>query len=164
MQSSEESDSRKGESIRRRRDICIQKDPTTTLTQKERTEEETREKNTTQYRSRNIKNKIREDVGKVDLEILLLNTLKITALKVEVVTDKYLKDKPYISLFCFTEIKVDSIDFIPVGIQLYTKHKKKKEKKGGGLAIGHLIDKKIKLEEIKIESSDILILEGTIVS
>ena len=90
-----------------------------------------------------------------------MNTLKITALKAQEVTDKYLRDKPYISLFCFTEVKVDCVDFIPIGLELYTKHRKK-EKRGGGLAIGHLTDSRIKLEEIKVESNDILILEGTI--
>ena len=59
-------------------------------------------------------------MGKVDLEILLINSLIITAGKVQEVTDKFLIDKPYISMFCFTEIKVDSIDFIPIGIKLYT--------------------------------------------
>ena len=107
---------------------------------------------------------IRSEVGKVDLEILLLNTLKITAIKVQEVTDKYLINKPYISIFCFTEIKVDSIDFIPIGLKLFTKHRGRKEKKGGGLAIGHLIDSKIKLEEIQVKNSNILILEGTIYS
>ena len=53
IQRNERDDSRRrGELLSRRRDISIQKDPTTTLIQKKRTEEEAREKNTTQYRSR----------------------------------------------------------------------------------------------------------------
>ena len=71
-------------------------------------------------------------------------------------------NKPYISIFSFTEIKVDSVYFIPLGIKILTKHRKRGEKKGGGLAIGHLVDGKIKLEEVRVESSDILIVEGTI--
>ena len=62
-------------------------------------------------------------------------------------------------MFCFTEIKVYSIDFISIGLKLYTKHRNKNEKRGGGLAIGHLTDNKINLEEIKVESNDILILD-----
>ena len=34
--------------------------------------------------------------------------------------------------------------------------------KGGCLMIGYKVDKKIKMEEIKVESSDILALEGTV--
>ena len=54
------------------------------------------------------------------------------------------------------------MDFIPIGIKIITKHRKKGEKKGGGLAIGHLDDERIKLEEVKVDSSDILIVEGTV--
>ena len=86
------------------------------------------------------------EIGKIDLEILLMKTLTITAKKVQEVIDKFLIDKPYISMFCFTEIKVDSIDFIPKGIKLYTKHRNKNDKKGRGLVIGHHIDKRIKQE------------------
>ena len=54
------------------------------------------------------------------------------------------------------------MDLRPIGLKLFTKYRKKKEKKGGGLFLGHLTDPRIKLEEIKIDNSDILILEGTI--
>ena len=37
-------------------------------------------------------------------------------------------NKPYISIFFFTETKVDSIDFIPIGIKLFTKHRGKMDK------------------------------------
>ena len=110
-------------------------------------EEEVSNQNIQHNRSRDLENKIRSEVEKVDLEVLLLNTLKITAIRVQEDTDKNLINKPYISIFCFTEIKVDSIDFIPIGLKLFTKHRGRKEKKGG-LAIGHLMDSKIKLEEI----------------
>ena len=114
------------------------------------------------YENINIQNKITPEIGKIDLEFLLQNTLIITDLKVQEVSDKFLINKPYISIFCFTEIKVNCIDFTPIGIKIISKHRKKGEKKGGGLAIGHIDDKKIKLEEVKVDNSDILIVEGTV--
>ena len=113
------------------------------------------------YRDRNLKNKINMEIEKMNLEILLLNTLTITALKVQTVINKFLEDKPYTSIFCFTETKVDCINFIPVGLKIITKQRKKKEKKGGGLAIGYINDGKTKLEEIKVDHSDVLVVEGT---
>ena len=97
----------------------------------------------------------------MNLEILLLNTLTISAVKVQTVISQFMIDKPYTSIFCFTEIKVDSLNFNPIGLKIFSKHRKKKDKKGGGLMIGYLDDKKTKLEEIKIDHSDILALEGT---
>ena len=82
----------------------------------------------------------------MDLELLLINTLTITDLKVQTVTGKFLLDKPYTSIFCFTETKVDCIDFIPIGLKIITKQRKKREMKGGGLAIGFVNDGKTKLE------------------
>ena len=84
----------------------------------------------TEDQTQTNRNQLKIEIGKVDLEILLMNSLTITAEKLQEVTDKYLIDKPYISMFCFTEIKVDSIDFIPIGIKLYTKHRNKNEKEG----------------------------------
>ena len=69
-----------------------------------------------------------------------MNSLKITVNKVQEVANTFMIGKEYISMFCFTEIKVDSIDFVPKGIKMYTKHKNKNEKRGVGLAIGHLRD------------------------
>ena len=86
----------------------------------------------------------------------------ITDLKVQTVTSRFIANKPYTSIFCFTETKVDCIDFTPIGLKIITKHRKKREKKGGGLAIGYVDDKKTKLEEVKVDHSDILIVEGTI--
>ena len=57
---------------------------------------------------------------------------------------------------------MDSLSFKPIGIKIFSKHRKKKEKKGGGLLIGYRNDKKTKLEEIKVDSNDILALEGTV--
>ena len=72
-----------------------------------------------------------------------------------------MKNKTYTSIFCFTETKVDSLSFKPIGIKIFSKHRKKKEKKGG-LMIGFRDDKKTKLEEIKLEHNDILALAGTV--
>ena len=62
------------------------------------------------------------DIGDINLEIILVNSLKIDAGKVQEVTDAFLIDTKYISIFCFMEIKVDYINFIPIGIKLFTKH------------------------------------------
>merc|ERR1711874_294875 len=74
----------------------------------------------------------------------------------------FIRDKKHTSIFCLTETKVDSHDFEPRGIKMFSKHRTKKEKKGGGLAIGYDKDADIKLEQIKIKNNDILALEGTI--
>ena len=60
-----------------------------------------------------------------DLEFLLLNTRKIDASKVQTVIDKFLKGGVHKTIFCFTETKVDSLDFTPVGIKLYVKKQRK---------------------------------------
>ena len=44
----------------------------------------------------------------MNVEILLLNTLIITAVKVQTVIDKFIKNKTYTSIFCFTETKVET--------------------------------------------------------
>ena len=103
------------------------------------------EKVDTRHRDRNLENKISLDIGKMNLEILLMNTLTITAWKVPTVINKFMWNKPYTSIFCFTETKIDCVNFIPVGIKMFTKHRKKKEKKGGGLMIGYINDGKTKL-------------------
>ena len=97
-----------------------------------------------------------------DLEFLLLNTWKIDASKVQAVIDKFLKGGDHKTLFCFTETKVDSLDFTPVGIKLYVKNRGKNDKRGGGLMIGHKLSNRIKLEEMIVDNVDILALEGTI--
>ena len=65
----------------------------------------------------------------MNLEILLMNTLTITAWKVQTVINQFMWNKPHTSIFCFTETKVDCVNFIPVGIKMFTKHRKEKEKK-----------------------------------
>ena len=97
-----------------------------------------------------------------DLEFLLLNSRKIDADKVQTVIEKFLKGGDHKTFFCFTETKVDSLDFTPIGIKIYAKHRDKKDKKGGGLMIGHKLSNRIKLEEMMVKNKDILALEGTI--
>ena len=45
---------------------------------------------------------------------------------------------------------------------MFTKQRKKNEKKGVGLVIGDINDGKTKLEELKVDHSDILVVEGSI--
>ena len=49
---------------------------------------------------------IDEEIGYINLEILLVNSLKINAIKVQEVTDAFLEDKPYISIFRFTKLRL----------------------------------------------------------
>ena len=98
----------------------------------------------------------------VNMELLLVNSLKINALKIQTVIENFIKDKDHTSIFCLTETKVDSLDFNPKGIKIFSKHRESKDKKGGGLIIGYKDDKKTKLEEMEIDKCDILALEGTV--
>ena len=45
---------------------------------------------------------IEEGIGEVDLEIMLVNSLKINAGKVQEIIDSFLVNKTYISIFCLT--------------------------------------------------------------
>ena len=51
------------------------------------------------FEERNIMNKINNDIEEMNLEILLLNTLIISAVKVQTVIDKFMKNKTYTSIF-----------------------------------------------------------------
>ena len=73
--------------------------------------------------------KINEDIEKMDVEILLVNTLTVTADKVQMVINNFLQGETYTSIFCFTKAKVDNPDFKPVGIKLFTKQRKRGDKK-----------------------------------
>ena len=79
-----------------------------------------------------------------------MNTLKLTVNKVQEVVNTFMLENEYISIFCFTETKVECLDFIPKGISIITKHRrqedKKKDTKKGGLAIGYLTRVNINLE------------------
>ena len=81
----------------------------------------------------------REDnrLRSMNMELLLINSLKINAFKVQTVIENFIKDKNYTCIFCLTETKVDSLDFDPKGIKIFSKHRKNTEKKGGGLIIGY---------------------------
>merc|ERR1711874_763011 len=48
-----------------------------------------------------------------DLEILLINSCKINATKVQDIVEHFIKGKAYTVLFCMTETKVDSLDLAP---------------------------------------------------
>merc|ERR1711874_17947 len=97
-----------------------------------------------------------------DLEILLINSCKINALKVQDIVEHGIKGKAYTVLFCMTETKVDGLDFSPRGITLFSAHRKRKEKKGGGLTIGFEEKAEISLKELETKSNDILAVEGTV--
>merc|ERR1712082_27349 len=98
-----------------------------------------------------------------DLEVLLINSCKITATKVQTIINDFMTDKEYTTFFCMTETKVKGHDFKPEGVKMFSKHRNGKgEKKGGGLALGYAESANIKLEEIKVKSNDILALEGMI--
>ena len=64
-----------------------------------------------------------------NLEFLLVNSCAINAVKVQTIVEKFIRDKEHLSLFCMTETKVDSHDFEPKGIKMFSKHRNKKEKK-----------------------------------
>ena len=94
---------------------------------------------------------ISTEVGEIDLEVMLVNSLKINVSKVQEIIDGFLIEKDYISLFCLTETKVDCLNFTPVGLTTYDKQRtgKPQQEKGGGLMIGHITNKKIKLEVVE---------------
>merc|ERR1712237_219190 len=72
-----------------------------------------------------------------DLEFLLINSCKIDAIKVQTIVEGFIRGKKHTSIFCMTETKVDSHDFQPDGISIFSAHRSRKEKKGGGgVAIG----------------------------
>ena len=66
---------------------------------------------------------IEEGAGEIDLEIMLVNSLKINAAKVQEIIDGFLIDKPYISIFCLTETKVDCVNFVPIGLVTFDKQR-----------------------------------------
>ena len=54
----------------------------------------------------NIKLKEQYVPEETDLEILLINSCKIDAIKVQTVVEEFIRDKEYTSIFCLTETKV----------------------------------------------------------
>ena len=115
-----------------------------------------------QHNDRNKKLKININIEEMNLEILLLNTLTINATKVQTVINEFMQDELCTNIFCFTETKVENLNFKPIGLKIFSKQRHKREKKGGGLMIGYKEDRKITMEEINVESNDILAIEGLI--
>merc|ERR1711874_626037 len=83
-----------------------------------------------------------------DLEVLLINSCRIDAIKVQTIVESFIKGKDHTVMFCMTETKVDSHNFRPIGITMFSAHRKREEKKGGGLAIGFEENAEISLKEI----------------
>ena len=67
-----------------------------------------------------------------DLEVLLINSCQINAIKVQTIINEFLTEKNYSTIFCMTETKVKGHDFQPIGIKLFSKHRSIKDKRGGG--------------------------------
>ena len=98
-----------------------------------------------------------------DLEILLVNSCKIDAVKVQTIVEDFIRDRRYTTIFCLTETKVEGHDFQPDGVKIFSKQRTRKmEKKGGGLALGYAVKADVKLEEMEVKSNDILAVEGKI--
>ena len=66
----------------------------------------------------------------MNLQIILMNTQTITAPKVQEMVEACMQGKDHTSIFCFTETKCNSIDFNPIGLKVFTKHRRPREKKG----------------------------------
>merc|ERR1712239_4634 len=113
---------------------------------------------------RNMENIITEVVPiNTDLEVLLINSCKIDAAKVQLIVSDFMIGNTHNTIFCMTETKLEGHDFQPVGIKMFSKHRVSgREKKGGGLALGYATSANIKMEEIDTTANDILALEGKI--
>merc|ERR1711888_130703 len=66
----------------------------------------------------------------LSLGVLLINSGKIDAIKVQTIVNDFLVDNDYASIFCMTETKVKELNFQPEGIKLFSKHRSDKDKKG----------------------------------
>ena len=66
-----------------------------------------------------------------DLEVLLINSCKIDAIKVQNIIDEFMTDKDYTTIFCMTETKVEGHEFQPEGVKMFSKHRGRKDKRGG---------------------------------
>ena len=66
-----------------------------------------------------------------DLEVLLINSCKIDAVKVQTVIEEFMTDKDYATIFCITETKVEGHEFQPEGVKIFSKHRGRRDKKGG---------------------------------
>ena len=98
-----------------------------------------------------------------DLEVLLINSRMIDAVKVQTIVENFMIDKSYTTIFCLTETKVEGHDFQPEGIKIISKQRSRKtESFGGGLALGYREDANVELEEIGVKSNDILAVDGRV--
>ena len=61
-----------------------------------------------------------------DLEVLLINSCKIDAVKVQTIINEFMTDKDYTTIFCMTETKVEGHKFQPEGVKIFSKHRGKK--------------------------------------
>ena len=66
-----------------------------------------------------------------DLEVLLINSCKIDVVKVQTIINEFMTDKDYTTIFCMTETKVEGHEFQPEGVKIFSKHRGRKDKKGG---------------------------------
>merc|ERR1711888_334538 len=80
----------------------------------------------------------------MNTEILLINSLKISIGKLQEITDGFLIDKKYVSIFCLTETKDNCANYQELGLTIYDKQRagRQNQDKGGGLIIGHLTDER----------------------
>merc|ERR1712082_119509 len=58
-----------------------------------------------------------------DLEVLLINSCKIDATKVQTIVNDLMMEKGHSTIFCMTETKVEGHDFQPMGIKIFSKHR-----------------------------------------
>ena len=66
-----------------------------------------------------------------DLEFLLVNSCTIDAIKIQTIVEDFIRGKEHTTIFCLTETKVDSHDFQPRGIKIFSKHRRKRNEKKG---------------------------------
>merc|ERR1712082_482712 len=58
-----------------------------------------------------------------DLEVLLINSCKINATKVQLIVNDFMIGNSHSTIFCMTETKVEGHDFQPQGIRMFSKHR-----------------------------------------
>ena len=71
-----------------------------------------------------------------DLEILLINSCKIDAVKVQTIISEFMTGRDYTTIFCMTETKVEGHNFQPEGVKIFSKHRGRRDKKGWGPSPG----------------------------
>ena len=66
-----------------------------------------------------------------DLEFLLVNSCTVDAIKIQTIVEDFIRGKEHTTIFCLTETKVDSHDFQPRGIKIFSRHRRKRNEKKG---------------------------------